>query len=206
MLQQVTAEVQPRLAAQVNTEASLDSTCVWWISHSLITSSFALDNTTYMTRHISHTCGRRSFRPVRYLSSSTHSYQVYFQAVSCNSASSVFLNHYRTLRTKQRRGSKVSGFRKQCHEGSTTSSHVVTPLVYSCCSTCRSKLYLYFSWNAYILRLSEIRPIPWFLTEVEVLVDPSTWRNLNKIEPGNETLIFCVCRRSVVFLGSWLKK
>ena len=36
-----------------------------------------------------------------------------------------------------------------------------------------------------MLRLSEIRPIPWFLTEeVEVLVDPSTWTNLNKVEPG----------------------
>ena len=68
---------------------------------------------------------------------------------------------------------------------STTSSHVVTPLVYSCCSTYSSKLYLYSSWNAYILRLSEIRPVPWFLTEeAEVLVDPSTWSNLNKVEPG----------------------
>ena len=37
-----------------------------------------------------------------------------------------------------------------------------------------------------ILCLSEIRPIPWFLTEgeAEVLVDPSTWTNLNKLEPG----------------------
>ena len=30
-----------------------------------------------------------------------------------------------------------------------------------------------------------MRPIPWFLTEeVEVLVDPSTWTDLNKVEPG----------------------
>ena len=92
---------------------------------------------------------------------------IYFQAMSCNSSSSVFLNHYRTLRTKQRRGSKASGFRKQCHEGSTTSSHVVTPLVYSCGSTCSSKLCVHFSWNAHILRLSEIRlkidwtPVRW---------------------------------------------
>ena len=35
MLQQVTAEVQPRLAAQVNTEASLDSTCVYGEYHIL---------------------------------------------------------------------------------------------------------------------------------------------------------------------------
>ena len=73
--------------------------------------------------------------------------QPYFQEVPCNSSSSVFLNHYRTLPTKQRRGSKASGFRKQCHEGSTTSSHVMTPLVSCCSSTCSSKLYLYFSWN-----------------------------------------------------------
>ena len=32
-------------------------------------------------------------------------------------------NHYRTLRTTQRHGSKAFGFRKQCPEGSTTSSH-----------------------------------------------------------------------------------
>ena len=38
-----------------------------------------------------------------------------------------------------------------------------------------------------ILRLSEIRPVPWFLTEgeVDVLVDPSTWwTNLKKVQPG----------------------
>ena len=37
--------------------------------------------------------------------------QPHFQAVSCNSSSSVLLNHYRTLRTKQRHRSKASGFR-----------------------------------------------------------------------------------------------
>ena len=52
----------------------------------------------------------------------TSSTQPDLQAVSCNSSLSVFLNHYRTLRTKQRHGSKASGFRKQCHEGNTTSS------------------------------------------------------------------------------------
>ena len=92
---------------------------VWWISHPLSTSS-ALD---IWQKHISRICGRRSCRPARYLSSST---QPYFRAVSCNSSSTVFLNHYRTLRTKQRRGSKAYGFRKQCHEGSTTSSREMT--------------------------------------------------------------------------------
>ena len=36
----------------------------------------------------------------------------YFRAVACNSSSSVFLNNYRSLRTKQRRGSKAPGFPK----------------------------------------------------------------------------------------------
>ena len=60
-------------------------------------------------------------------------------------SSSVFLNHYRTLRTKQRRGSKASGFRKQYHEGSTTSSHVMTPLVKCCSSTCSASCISVFS-------------------------------------------------------------
>ena len=140
MLQQVRAEVQPRLAAQFNSTVRLDITCMVNItfSHHFLCS-------WYMTKHVPHTCGRSS-RPARYLSSSTHS-QISKRCLA--TASSVFLNHCRTLRTEQRRGSKASGFRKQCHEGSTTSSHVVTPLVYSCCSTCSSKLHLYISWNAY---------------------------------------------------------
>ena len=45
---------------------------------------------------------------------------------------------------------------------------------------------LFFFLEPLVLRLSEMRTILWFLTEgeVEVLVDPSTWTNLNKIEPG----------------------
>ena len=65
----------------------------WWISHSLITSS-ALDNIWQSTYH--KTCGRRSCRPARYLSSSTHSHT----SKRClATALRVFLNHYRTLRT-----------------------------------------------------------------------------------------------------------
>ena len=79
-----------------------------------------------MTKHISHTCGRRSCRPARFVK---QYWQPYFRAVSCNNSSSVFLDHYQTLRTKQRRGSKASGFWKQCHEGSTPSSHEMTPLI-----------------------------------------------------------------------------
>ena len=77
---------------------------VWWISHFLITSS-ALDilrsiwQSTFPTLVVEEVAGPRDIGRAPY-----------FQAVSCNSSSSVFLNHYRTLRTKQRRGSKASGF------------------------------------------------------------------------------------------------
>ena len=94
-----------------------------------------------MTKHISHTCARRSCRPARYLSSSTDSHtSKRCLATALRVSSSITTGHYA-------RGSKASGFQKQYHEGSTTSSQVETPLVYSCCSTCSSKKYLYFSWN-----------------------------------------------------------
>ena len=51
MLQQVTAEVQPRLAAQVNNAVSLDSTCVYGNYH--ILSSLLLLLTVLQS--ISHT-------------------------------------------------------------------------------------------------------------------------------------------------------
>ena len=110
---------------------------------------------------------------------------LYFRCLA--TALRVFLNHYRTLRTKQRRGFKVSGFWTHCHEGNTTSSHLMTPLLYSSCSTCSSKLCFVFT-NRLFLRLSEIRPIPWFLTEreAEVLVDQSTGTNLNKFWTRDE--------------------
>ena len=95
---------------------------VWWISHSLITSSaFDIWHSTFHTPVVEKLQARALF--VKQYS------QPDFQAVSCNNSSSVFLNHYRTIRTKQRRGSQASGFRKQCHEGK-TSSHLRTPLVY----------------------------------------------------------------------------
>ena len=97
-----------------------------------------------------------------------------FQAVSCNSSLSVFLNHYRTLRTKQRRGSKASGFQKQCHEGSTTSSNVMTPLYSVAAALAVAKAVYFFFMKHLFCVLSEIRAIIWFLAEGEVLVDPST--------------------------------
>ena len=113
--------------------------CVWWLSCMYLITSFALDiwqNTFHTT-----VCVRRSCRPARYLSSSTHSH---ISKRCLASALRVSLNHYWTLSTKQRRGSKAFGLRKQCHEGSTRSSHVMTPLVHSCSSTCSSNLYIYF--------------------------------------------------------------
>ena len=53
MLQQVTAEVPPRLAARVNSAVSVDRTCMV-----NITFSHHFFCSWYMTKHISHTCGR----------------------------------------------------------------------------------------------------------------------------------------------------
>ena len=68
MLQQVTAEVQPRLAAQVNTAVSLDRTRMYGEYHVLSSLLLLLIYTRVlsMTKHISHTCGR-SCRPARYI-------------------------------------------------------------------------------------------------------------------------------------------
>ena len=83
--------------------------------------------TWYLTKHISHTCGKRSCRPTRYLLSSSYS-QISKRclATALRVSSSITTGHYVL---KQRRGSRASDFRKQCHEGSTISSHIVTPLV-----------------------------------------------------------------------------
>ena len=64
---------------------------VWWISHSLITSS-GLDNT--WQKQISHTCGR-SCRPARYLSSSTHSHiSELCHATALRVSSTITTGHY----------------------------------------------------------------------------------------------------------------
>ena len=71
---------------------------VWWISHSLIASS-ALDTwqSTFRTHVVEEVAGPRDiFEAVS---------QPDFHAVSSNSSLSILLNHYRTLRTKQRRWS-----------------------------------------------------------------------------------------------------
>ena len=88
MLQQVTAEVQPRLVTQVNTSVSLDRTRMVSITFSNHFCSW------YMTKHISHTCARRSCRPARYLSSSTHSHtSERFLATALRVSSSITTGH-----------------------------------------------------------------------------------------------------------------
>ena len=91
MLQQVTAEVQPRLVAQVNSAVSLDRTCMVNITFS----RHFFSSWWYMTKHTSHTCGRRSCRPARYLSSSTHSHtSKRCLAIALRVSSSITTGHY----------------------------------------------------------------------------------------------------------------
>ena len=64
---------------------------VWWISHSLIT-YFAL---LAIWRSTFHTCGRRSCRPARYLSSSAHSQiSKRWLATALRVSSSITNRHY----------------------------------------------------------------------------------------------------------------
>ena len=53
MLQQVTAEVQPRLAAQINIAVSLDRTRICMMHITFVT-SFALDILVRMTKQSTH--------------------------------------------------------------------------------------------------------------------------------------------------------
>ena len=116
-----------------------------------------------------------------------------FQAVSCNSSSvsSTTTGHFVLNKDV---GPKLLG--SENNEGKhnnlkpNDTAGVASAIATASCG-------VYFSWTL-ILRLSEIRPIPWFLTEeVEVLVDPSTWTNLNN-ESGTKdredylsSLVFC---------------
>ena len=110
--------------------------------------------------------------------------------VSCNSSLSVFLNHYRTLRTKERRGSKASGFWKRRRKTNKLTfddtAGVAAAIVATSC--------VFIFHELPILRLSEIRPIRWFLTEgeLEVLVDPSARTNLNN-EPETNGRDYLSC-------------
>ena len=133
-----------------------------------------------MTKHISHTCGRRSCRPTRYLSSST---QPYFRTTALRVSSSTTTGHYVLNKDvdPKRLGSESNAIKEA--QQSHTSWHswysvAAARAVASCTFIFHETFFFAF--------VGKIRPIPWFLTEaeVEVLVDPSTWTNQNKVEPG----------------------
>ena len=91
MMQQVTADVQPGLTAQVNGAVSLHRTCMVNVTfcHHFFCSW------TCMTNYISHTCGRRSCRPARYLPISTHSHISWrCLATAIRVSSSITTGHY----------------------------------------------------------------------------------------------------------------
>ena len=94
--------------------------------------------------------------------------------MACNNSSSVFLNHYRTLRNKQevdleRLGSENDAIMEN------TSSHLNDTAGVAAVAVAASSCGFIFH-ESLISRLSAIRPIPWYLTErqVKVLVHPST--------------------------------
>ena len=141
MLQQVTAEVQPRLAAQVNSAVSLDRTRMV-----NITSSQHSFCSWYMTKHISHTCGRRSCWPARYLSSSTHSHiSEQCLATALRVSSSITTGQYVLNKDvdPKRLGSENNAMTEA------QQAHTNWHRWYRCSSTCSSKVYLYFWWNVY---------------------------------------------------------
>ena len=114
---------------------------VWWTSHPLSTSS-ALD---IWQKHISHICGRRSCRPVRYLSSSTHSHlSEQSLAKALRLSSSITTGHYVLNKDvdPKRLGSENNAMKEA------QQAHTKWHRWCRCSSTCSSKLYLCFSWNA----------------------------------------------------------
>ena len=143
--------------------------CVWWISRSLITSS-ALDNMWQSTSHtpvVEEVAGPRDI--CKAVLTAIFPSGVLQQLFECLPQSLPDI--------KQRRGSKASGFRKQCHEGNTTSSHDTAGIVYS--STCSSKLYLYFSWNAYFVFVGD----PSYSLVLDWRRSKSTRRSIHMNEP-----------------------
>ena len=162
MMKQVTAEVQPRRAAQVNTAVSLDRTrmvnitfshhshhffCCWYVK----------------TEHISHTCGWRSCRPARYSSSSTHSHtSKRCLATALRVSSSITTGHYVLNKDvdPKRLGSENNAM-KEAQQAQTW-------------------------WHR------------WYRVAAALAVASCIFIFMKRL--------FCVCRRSVVFLGSWLKE
>ena len=138
---------------------------VWWVSHSLIASSSALDNIR-MTKHISQTCARRSCRPARYLPSSTHSHiPERCLATALRASSSITTGHYvlNKAMDPKRLGSENNALKEHNKLARNDTAGIVLQQ-HSQYST------LYTEYLFLMKRL------------------------------------VCVCRRSVVFLGSWLKE
>ena len=118
------SQQRSRIVAHIVSAVSLDRTCMVNITfsyHFFFCSALDIRQSTFHTPVIEKVAGPRDICQAVLTA--------IFRAVPCNNSSSVFLNHSRTLHTKQRRGSKASWFRTQCHEGSKTSSRVMTPLV-----------------------------------------------------------------------------
>ena len=117
-----------------------------------------------------------------------------FPRVSCNSSSSVFLNHYRALCTNKdvdpkRLGSENNAM-KEAQGAHTNDTAGIVAAALAVAS------YIFIFHETLVLRLSEICPIPWFLTEgeVEILVDPSTChdeRTYIKLNQGRTIGIVC---------------
>ena len=86
-------------------------------------------------------------------------------ATALRVTSSTTTGHY--ILNKGRRGSKPSGFRKQCYEGKHNRLTLNdTAGVTAVAAAAASRRFIFR--EPLILRLSEIRPIPWFLTEGQV--------------------------------------
>ena len=156
MLRQVTAEVQPRLAAQVNSAVSLNSTCMVIITFSHHFCSWC------MTKLFSHTFGRRSCRPARYLSSSTPSHiSERCLATALGVSSSITTGHYVLSKdVDPKRLDSENNAMKEAQRAHTL-------------------------WHR------------WYSVEASLAVASCVFFMKR---------LFCVCRRSVLYPGSWLKE
>ena len=97
MLQQVTAEVQPRLAAQVNSAVSLDITCVYGECHILspLFPLLLLIICRYDKAHLTHLPVVEEVAGPRDICQAVLT-AIFPSGVLLHSSSSVFLNHFRT--------------------------------------------------------------------------------------------------------------
>ena len=151
-----------------------------------------------MTKHISHTCGRRSCRPARYLSSSTHSHTSKRCLATARVSSSITTGYYVLNKDVD---PKRLGSGNNAMKNNTTSSDLMTPLVLlQRIVAVAAASFVFILHELFILRLSEIRPIPWFLNEgqVEGLVDPSTWIAIFEPRTNDRNFVNFICLQSYV--------